>query len=531
MDLAMKQRETNHKVLIIGDSHARGCAAEISDTLEETFEVLGIVCPGAGIDFISTYTMAEILQLTKQDVVIIWGGSNDVAKNEANQGIEKIMSVVESIKHTNIILLEAPCRYDLDLGSCVNKEVRKFNNSLRNLMKAYDHATVLPANSDRSTYIKHGQHMNKRGKELMARKIGEAIKLKFRVCIKESISLKMNLDQNINNNNQDSEATTDSAKGGMIDPINNQENYAQEPEELKNGPIVGKDPNEILGDNTRGPDESSDEVGEGRDETTGGTDDRISVTTSNLDNSTQKSEESIEELAEDKKPSGYLNDSTYGPGEATVEAEEGSDPPVSLMKRAINRDDEKSDSTNDQNNCTQEDDILVEGNSTKQTVLTTQSLVNNLPETSRKTSSRTKKPPTCRTGDFFMGPVIIASSCESGYVLPQTGYFPKINSITNENFKEAENRKYHLNFLNSNKLFDTTILKNESDLIIYHQNIRGLKCKINEFILSVTEVKPHLICITEHHVLNLDLNFPYIPKYKLGASYSRSSIKGGGVCI
>jgi hypothetical protein len=151
MDFEIKQRETNHKVLIIGDSHARGCAAEISDTLEETFEVLGIVCPGAGIDFISTYTMAEILQLTKEDVVIIWGGSNDVAKNEANQGIEKIMRVVESIKHTNVILLEAPCRYDLDLESCVNKEVRKFNNSLRNLMKTYDHAEVLPVSSDRST--------------------------------------------------------------------------------------------------------------------------------------------------------------------------------------------------------------------------------------------------------------------------------------------------------------------------------------------------------------------------------------------
>jgi hypothetical protein len=66
--------------------------------------------------------------------------------------------------------------------------------------------------------------MNKKGKELMARKIGEAIKLKFRVCIEESISLKMNLDQNINNNNnQDSGATTDSAKSGMINPINNQE--------------------------------------------------------------------------------------------------------------------------------------------------------------------------------------------------------------------------------------------------------------------------------------------------------------------
>ena len=35
--------------------------------------------------------------------------------------------------------------------------------------------------------------------------------------------------------------------------------------------------------------------------------------------------------------------------------------------------------------------------------------------------------------------------------------------------------------------------------VIYHQNIHGLKGKINEFMLSLDEVRPHLICLTEHH--------------------------------
>jgi hypothetical protein len=81
--------------------------------------------------------MDEIQQLTVHDVVIVWGGSNDVAKNEANQGIDKILRFFESINHTNIILLEVPHRHDLVHESCVIKEVRKFNSRLRKHMKAY----------------------------------------------------------------------------------------------------------------------------------------------------------------------------------------------------------------------------------------------------------------------------------------------------------------------------------------------------------------------------------------------------------
>lgn len=32
-------------------------------------------------------------------------------------------------------------------------------------------------------------------------------------------------------------------------------------------------------------------------------------------------------------------------------------------------------------------------------------------------------------------------------------------------------------------------------LIIYHQNMHGLKGKVNEFMLSLDEVSPHLICL------------------------------------
>ena len=66
---------------------------------------------------------------------------------------------------------------------------------------------------------------------------------------------------------------------------------------------------------------------------------------------------------------------------------------------------------------------------------------------------------------------------------------------------------------------------------IYHQDITGLKGKINELLLSLQAEAPHLICLTEHHLKEYELVNTYIPKYKLGAHYCRHNLKQGGVCI
>ena len=118
-----KQEKKKHKIIVIGDSHARGCAVEIKTNLDKDFDVLGFVNPGAGLNTITTSAELDIQQLSKQDVVIVWGGSRDVGKNEEKQGINRIKNFVEMNKHTNIILMEVPHRHDLMQYSCVNKEV------------------------------------------------------------------------------------------------------------------------------------------------------------------------------------------------------------------------------------------------------------------------------------------------------------------------------------------------------------------------------------------------------------------------
>jgi len=49
-----------HKVNIIGDSHARGCASEVKKLLYNDFEVLGFVNPGSGMKFMEKKYQIEI---------------------------------------------------------------------------------------------------------------------------------------------------------------------------------------------------------------------------------------------------------------------------------------------------------------------------------------------------------------------------------------------------------------------------------------------------------------------------------------
>jgi len=59
-----KQKENKHRIIVIGASHARGCAAEIKTNLDEDFEVQGFVNPGTGLNTIITSAKRDIQQLS-----------------------------------------------------------------------------------------------------------------------------------------------------------------------------------------------------------------------------------------------------------------------------------------------------------------------------------------------------------------------------------------------------------------------------------------------------------------------------------
>jgi hypothetical protein len=73
-----KKRELekkHHKVTVVGDSHARGCAPGVNHLLNNDFEGLGLVNPGSEIKLIKDTARVKLQQLTKKDVVVVWGGA------------------------------------------------------------------------------------------------------------------------------------------------------------------------------------------------------------------------------------------------------------------------------------------------------------------------------------------------------------------------------------------------------------------------------------------------------------------------
>jgi hypothetical protein len=62
------------KVLLIGDSHMRGCACELVKYLGPEYEITGTIMPGSRLQNITKLAKNEIAGLSNSDTVKIWGG-------------------------------------------------------------------------------------------------------------------------------------------------------------------------------------------------------------------------------------------------------------------------------------------------------------------------------------------------------------------------------------------------------------------------------------------------------------------------
>jgi hypothetical protein len=71
-------------------------------------------------------------------------------------------------KVVNVVIVEAPHRFDLDTFSCVNKEVIAFNRKLQKILKPHKHASLINLLMDRDHFTKHGLHMNGSGKDRLS---------------------------------------------------------------------------------------------------------------------------------------------------------------------------------------------------------------------------------------------------------------------------------------------------------------------------------------------------------------------------
>jgi hypothetical protein len=100
----------------------------------------------------------------KKDAVIICGGTRDVAKNEAKDGLRSLYEL-----NTNVIVVCVPHCFDLQ-PSCINKEVESFNRKLKKAMKTFSHVHVCSMSTNRDHFTSHGLHLNSQGKNWIVNK-------------------------------------------------------------------------------------------------------------------------------------------------------------------------------------------------------------------------------------------------------------------------------------------------------------------------------------------------------------------------
>jgi hypothetical protein len=96
------------KIIIIGDSHAKGSAANIKQVLGKSAVVIGYVSTGAKLKYLTSMANNEINKLTKKDAVVIWGGAMDIAKNEADRGLAQLLKFVGECSNTNVLVVGTP---------------------------------------------------------------------------------------------------------------------------------------------------------------------------------------------------------------------------------------------------------------------------------------------------------------------------------------------------------------------------------------------------------------------------------------
>jgi len=165
MRKTVKSACKRHKILVIGDSHVRDLSEKISNCLDDSFSVFGITKPNADIETITSPIHLKMGNLTKDDLIIFLGGTNDISRNEAKKGLRSLRDFTQRTINTNLILLGAPHRYDLSPQSCVNTEVKLYNKRLQSLVSISNHVRVLSMPTERRHHTRHGLHLNKKGKD------------------------------------------------------------------------------------------------------------------------------------------------------------------------------------------------------------------------------------------------------------------------------------------------------------------------------------------------------------------------------
>jgi hypothetical protein len=138
--------------------------------------VLSITKPNADIETITSPIHLKMGELTKEDLIIFLGSTNDISRNEVQKGLRSLKNFTQRTINKNLILLGAPHRYDLPPQSRINTEVKLYNKRLQSLVSVSNHVRVLSMPTERRHHTRHGLHLNKKGRDWVVNNIIKEIR-------------------------------------------------------------------------------------------------------------------------------------------------------------------------------------------------------------------------------------------------------------------------------------------------------------------------------------------------------------------
>jgi hypothetical protein len=113
----------------------------------------------------------------------------------------------------------------------------------------------------------------------------------------------------------------------------------------------------------------------------------------------------------------------------------------------------------------------------------------------------------------------------------QLGYHPLLIGKVPHRSIRTPNQSHVRTRVEHNVTNDLRKASYNKSLKIFHQNIRGLRNKYNELFCHLLHDCPHILCLSEHHLIKAELQLIHFTDYLLGAKYCRKTFLKGGVCI
>jgi hypothetical protein len=176
-------KKVKRKLLIVGDSHARGLLERMTGTLSPNVDTIAYVYPGAPMSYIlgSMLVRGAVASLSKNDYLFVVGGTNGFTRgsgvSDVSSHVQAVNKIVEDSRHTNIIFSTIPYRYDLANDSWENRLIKETNESLRRICGA---CLIELWNVRRGFHTTHGLHFNGNGKTWIINEIKSALLAAFK---------------------------------------------------------------------------------------------------------------------------------------------------------------------------------------------------------------------------------------------------------------------------------------------------------------------------------------------------------------